>query len=665
MDDISSGHAQVVGTSTENEACGTLSNVEAKVSEAVAPLPSPTLVLTATDAAGPARREKSAVGKRPNPASPEQPPTHLNFSAFCQWLAGRWRAIEKDHFTCACDIFHTVRNLQTVVIQQVKECSQSYGQLAISHQIHFTDTLYKWQEGFNAVEWHKRTRSQYKEMLHARTTELAKLLMDEINKKLNTERSLNDDIMRSGWLDETISAIYNSFVALMQLELDTYVDALSILRDYISVVEFRLLGVQVTAAVTIPFVELLPLDDGRRTARSLTPIGSEGRKGKGTAQEHEKEKEKSKTEQGQQPVTTYRPLTQEAITPWFVPRKILVGDVTARLEQGATKKPPPARADRRSQGAVDAGPLTRKHSKVQASSPQPREDIEEFMLKDVLEKAKEAVTKLQDSEQEARRNRYNVRVPEEATVVHPGAKKAPAAVAAAGKGAAAAKGQLAPPVSADAGPSITFSGHETAINQETAHVLSRLEGIVAYGAAIIAEIRKVAKTLDTKIVQSVDDNCRKELASAAMLIEYIKSQIENEEPIQQALVYLDHRFCLSCDQFVRIEEPARQEAAPRRSTFYDEYRKLSSPDGKVSYDDLQKAIILSVERSHGKDLVHKDWYSLDSDDLINAAHHTIIPDLDKLLPDGVNIADVQVQWNVALQALGNPPATDAGHSSWF
>ena len=46
-------------------------------------------------------------------------------------------------------------------------------------------------------------------------------------------------------------------------------DTLNILRDYISITEFRLVGMQTTAAITIPFIELLPLDDGRRTGASI------------------------------------------------------------------------------------------------------------------------------------------------------------------------------------------------------------------------------------------------------------------------------------------------------------------------------------------------------------------------------------------------------------
>ena len=222
------------------------------------------------------------------------------------------------------------------------------------------------------------------------------------------------------------------------------------------------------------------------TARSLTPPGMEGRKGKAAAQELEKEK----TAQPQPPPTAFRPLTMEPISPGYVARKVLVTELAARLDQGASKKPAPSKTERKSQVNVDMSSLTRKHSRVQASSPQSRDDIEEFMLKDVLEKAKDVVTKVQETEQDARRNRYNVKTPEEPTVVHPGIKK-PGGAAAGKGGAAAAKGQPAPPVSPDARPSITFSGHERAINEETSHILSRLDGIVAYGSAIIAEIRKV------------------------------------------------------------------------------------------------------------------------------------------------------------------------------
>ena len=150
-----------------------------------------------------------------------------------------------------------------------------------------------------------------------------------------------------------------------------------------------------------------------------------------------------------------------------------------------------------------------------------------------------------------------------------------------------------------------------------------------------------------------------------MLIEYTRSQIENEEPIRQALVFTNGRFALSCDQFVWVEQSSLQQPAPIKTSFYEEHKKLSSPDGKISYDDLQKAVTLSVERSHGKDLVNKDWYSLDSDELINAATHIISPDLGKQLPDGVNISDVQMDWDVALKALGNPPEIGMGHKLWF
>ena len=220
-DNVGGDQAEVVGNATENESSGTLPVATSKNSEPVVP-PSSTPTLTPTDPAGQTHRDKSAVGKRPNATSApdQQPPLpHLqfNFSGVCQWLADRWRSIENDHFACACDIFHTIRNLQATALQQVKKCSQSYSELAILHKIQFTEMLYRWQEGFNAVESYKRTRTQLKEVLHARTTDFAKLLVEEINKKLNGERTLNEDIMRNGWLDETITTVYNSFVALMQV----------------------------------------------------------------------------------------------------------------------------------------------------------------------------------------------------------------------------------------------------------------------------------------------------------------------------------------------------------------------------------------------------------------------------------------------------------------
>ena len=148
------------------------------------------------------------------------------------------------------------------------------------------------------------------------------------------------------------------------------------------------------------------------------------------------------------------------------------------------------------------------------------------MLKNVIEKAKEVVLKVQEREQEARRNKCNTYLPEDpALVKKPGAPQKPAA--------AAPKGNNALPAAADAIPPALLTGHEHAINEEAANLILRLETISNFAAMIVGDVKKVSKALDTRIVQSIEETHRAEMISAGMLVDYVHAQIENEQPIRQ------------------------------------------------------------------------------------------------------------------------------------
>ncbi|OQV17509.1 hypothetical protein BV898_08442 [Hypsibius exemplaris] len=576
--------------------------------------------------------------------------TDYSFDEVCEWLADRWRGMEQYHATFTRQIFHSVRHLQETIIQQVDSCRKSYFHLAISHALHFSEPLYKWQLRFNAIEQVKRTRVQFKELLHAETVDFHKTLTENINVCRQKDTALHDEIMRSGWLEDLLSVMFNSFVGLIQLELDIYVDSLNLLRDFVSTTEYHLIGCQLSNFISIPYIELTAVVD--HTAKkwvipSITPPGSEAKK----LRPLEVEKEKASTVPA--PVVL-RSLTLDPVVPDFISRKNFAAEAVAQLDQasngvkrtGTTTN----KSDRRSQINVELTTVTRKHSKIQAGgAATSREDIEELMLKDVMEKAKEAVLRIQETQQEARKVKYNTSFP-----VDPSLAKKPAP----SKPALPPGKTNANQMLSEAIPPAVLSSHERAINDETTHLFLRLETICNYAVMLINDIRKVAKSLDTKIVQSIDENYRSEIGSAAMLIEYIHAQIENEEPIKQAIVYYENRFTLSVGQFVRTNPPPPDGSllllGVDKPSLYEELRRCCADGDEMVYEELQRAIVAAVEKSYGSDLVDRGWQMLDSDELAAAAAAMFKPRSDHF-PDGVNVSHVQMDWKSVLNVLGNPP----------
>lgn len=424
--------------------------------------------------------------------------------------------------------------------------------------------------------------------------------------------------------------------------MDTYVDGLNILRDYIFATEVRLFCPQSTPLILIPYIDInnLSAPEPKRPPQPSTPPPAETKRSK--------EPKAPEPEKPQPNPPIIRQLTADSILPTYISRRAYNGDPSAPVEQipvQAPKKAGGSRSDRRSQ--PDAGTV-RKHSKTQAAPPlptPPRENVE-AMLKDFYEKAKDAAQKLQEAEHELRKTRYNPKFTGEAA---DGGKKTPI-----NSHKGHDKHRPVTPIEPQLPPK--KSGHEKAIDDETSHLLTRLQSILNYALMIMTESKKMVKSADAKILLAVDKIHKKETASAETLLEYIHRQIEMEEPIREALVYDGNQFGLSLNQFFKTDMDTNDVSLPQltRTTPYEDFMKICPDKENISYEDLQKGIIYGVERSYGKEYVDRRWYQLVSDEIIASANQIIKPKLDTF-PDGVNIYDVQLDWNDPVKAMGNPP----------
>lgn len=260
-----------------------------------------------------------------------------------------------------------------------------------------------------------------------------------------------------------------------------------------------------------------------------------------------------------------------------------------------------------------------------------------------MNKAREAVLKIQETEQEMRKNRCNTRLPEDTTQEKKNAPQKPQPVA---------------PPKTTVPPSGTeiaaLSAHEQCIHDESSYLILRLESIHNYAVMIISDVKKLARVLNEKITETIEKNYQMEEASATTLMDYIHAQIENEEGIPQAIMFNENRFQLSVDQFVRTipKDMTMMPSQLDRMTLYGELSKMFPDCNDIIYEDLQRIIVYVVERSYGSDLVDRGWQLMDSDELIAATLVNLR--MDKV-PDGVNVCDVQVNWKSVLKVLANPP----------
>ena len=165
------------------------------------------------------RSEKVIHGHKAGPAVIRSGVLHftVNYDEICDWLADRWRKMEQCHATFTKQTFRSIRRLQEIIIQQVDSCRRSYFDLGVSHALHFNELLFTWQGQFNAADPAARTRVQFKELLHAQTLDFHKILLEDINACRVKDTVLHAEVMKSGWLEDFLSLIFNNFVGLIQV----------------------------------------------------------------------------------------------------------------------------------------------------------------------------------------------------------------------------------------------------------------------------------------------------------------------------------------------------------------------------------------------------------------------------------------------------------------
>ncbi|XP_055336001.1 uncharacterized protein LOC129586685 isoform X2 [Paramacrobiotus metropolitanus] len=550
-----------------------------------------------------------------------------------QFLAECWRSVELTHFTTANLIFDSISNIKRTILQQLTECKQLYWGISVSHDLQFQNTLFRWQNTFCSLDAAIRCRPQFKELLHSQVVDFHKSLVDDIGANRTKNIFVQEEIMKNGWVEDRMAVMADNYISLIQLEVDTYIDSLNVMRDYIFATQAKFLGAQSGIIVSIPYIDINNLSvDTRRPPPTLTPTFADSKKPKDPkAPEPEKPTASMNS-------TLLRPLNRDPLLPTYIARKINAPEPPSM--QLPTAEPPPsqnkklggAKVDRKSQ--PDA---VRKHSKTQAlvvGPPPPRDNVEEVMLREIFDKVKEAVRKIEDSEQETRKAlTLALQKPEDP-------RKTPGLHA---KGHD--KSRPASPVAEAAPPQ--RSTHEKAIEDESAFLLARLETILNCAVGTVSELKKMIKTVDTGVTAKIDEVYKRELVSAALLAEFIHAQIENELPIDHALAYQKNHFILAEDEHFHMESDPELFSNPANShmSLYEEFLKICNTSDKLVCEDLQKAFIYGAERSYGKGLVSRRWNSLDSDELNSAATHQIACRTHSKVPDGVNIQSAEMQWH--------------------
>lgn len=168
---------------------------------------------------------KSADEKSPNilktvlpaPSVSQTAPHHIHFVAICDWLANRWRSVERNHIQFALQIFRAVRQIQGFILTHMENGRQYHSKLHISHESQYRATLFRWQNQFNAIDITRRFRPQFKELMHAQANDFHKQLLDDINLNHAKDMAMHEEVMRNGWTDDRATLIANHFLALMQV----------------------------------------------------------------------------------------------------------------------------------------------------------------------------------------------------------------------------------------------------------------------------------------------------------------------------------------------------------------------------------------------------------------------------------------------------------------
>eukprot|EP00731_Ephydatia_muelleri_P019022 Em0011g1062a len=568
------------------------------------------------------------------PGGPEWQYTCLPLSLdLAKGLSTKWVSVEVCCLTKLKKIFQCLRDEREAMchyfhLRRNEFCSY------LNRPDHKQEFVFQWQQSYNSIAGHLRKEEAMKVELHHRVDDLCDKLWDICDRRRDEATQERQRIVTDQWLEDHTSLLTNYYISIMQVELDKFEDAVTLMKDYYCSMEGHVPS-------KLPDPPRLPLVEHTAPKNPAPPASAQNSSHNMAADDHPPVGSQGSVPQGEAPQAGTLPVQRRVpLLPRQPPGEPVVEEKSAKKTPKSVAPPSPqppaedisglgldeqlvvhtynlaiAAVFSRMTGELKAIELASQEAAKFAKPPSEPENVKSADSKDERGKGKKEVKE---------------KVPKKG-----GKASTPAGKMTPGKGAPPDSTPVETPA-----PSITpeeAAKHQrmeharkefrAALLHEEVTVKARLNLVKSKVLEIVRELKEKTASSYAAMEQWLEECYKKEVESVTCLAKVLRQAIEQEEKLIYELVLPGTEFKI-VESVVLFSPPPPPPPPPVLETSLcdqftvEQLRALSrqfvatAPTGSMLVETFVQSLFSLVSRQLGSTLLPDLWCGLSKEQVV-------------------------------------------------
>lgn len=146
-------------------------------------------------------------------------------------LSTKWSSVEVCCLTKLKKIFQCLRDEREAVCHYFYLRRNEFTSY-LNRPDHKQEFVFQWQQSYNSIADYLRKEETMKVELHHRVDDLCDKLWDICDRRRDEAMQERQRIIEDQWLEDHTSLLTNYYISIMQIELDKFEDAVTLMKDY-------------------------------------------------------------------------------------------------------------------------------------------------------------------------------------------------------------------------------------------------------------------------------------------------------------------------------------------------------------------------------------------------------------------------------------------------
>ena len=167
-------------------------------------------------------------------------------------LLDKWQKLENHFVTASKQSFYIIRAERRSTVEHFAQIRRDYLEF-LNRPDHFQEKVDNLVKACNDIDPDMRDDAETKQEIHQRAEDLKEALWEISDVRREEADEERRKIMKDGWIEDQITIILNSYITLMQIEVDRYFESRQLINDYYRVNRGEPLDTSVKI-VDLPFI---------------------------------------------------------------------------------------------------------------------------------------------------------------------------------------------------------------------------------------------------------------------------------------------------------------------------------------------------------------------------------------------------------------------------